>query len=339
MFLSFYRFAIVFYVFVFVASLSVISPVNAENKNPIEIKEWTVPYDGRPRDPFAFGSDKVWFVDQVNGYLANLTPSTGQFFKRELGDDAGPHNLIVGNDGMVWFAGNLNGYIGRYDPKTDKIERIEMPDPEAGDPHTLVFDAEQKHIWFTVQHGNFIGRLRLSDRSVELIKVPTKNARPYGIKVAANGTPWVVLLGTNKLASLDPSTLALTEYVIPADKARPRRLEITTDGRIWYADYARGKLGGYDPKSKKFKEWSLLSGDRSAPYGMAVDANDIVWVVETGIEPNQFVGFDTQAEKIVSNTPIPSGGGTIRHMMFDPSTGYVWFGADSLTIGRANVSK
>ncbi len=322
------------------ASLPVLAPIAAAAaENAIEIREWNVPYEGRPRDPFAAGPDRVWFVGQINGYLGRLTPSTGEFFKRDLGQGAGPHNLIVDDSGIVWFAGNRNAYIGRYDPKTDKIERIEMPDPAAADPHTLVFDADQSHIWFTVQGGNFIGRLRLADRSIALGPVPTKGARPYGIKVAPDGTPWAALFGTNKLAAIDPETLTITEYTIPENNARPRRLEIGDDGRVWYSDYARGVLGRYDPKRKSFAEWSLPSGKGSAPYGTALDGNGRIWIAETGVEPNQLIGFDTKNEKIVSITPVPSGGGTIRHMMYDPKTGSIWFGADTGTIGKAEISQ
>jgi len=308
-------------------------------KTPVEIREWEVPYDGRPRDPFAAGPDEIWFVGQVNGYLGRLTPSTGTFMQRDLGEGAGPHNLIVDDSGIVWFAGNRNAYIGRYDPKTDEIERIEMPDAAARDPHTLVFDADQDHIWFTVQHGNFIGRLTLADKSVALIPVPTEGARPYGIKVAPDGTPWVVLLGTNKLASVDPKTLILTEYTIPEEDARPRRVEITKDGRVWYSDYVRSKLGRYDPATSRFSEWSLPSGEKSLPYGTALDDKGRLWIAETGVQPNLLVGFDTNSEEVISVTPVPSGGGTVRHMMYDPQTGAVWFGADTGTIGRADVSK
>ncbi len=59
----------------------------------------------------------------------------------------------------------------------------------------------------------------------------------------------------------------------------------------------------------------------------------------TGVRPNLFVGFDTQAEKIVSITPVPSGGGTVRHMDYHPQTGSVWFGTDAGTIGMAEVSQ
>jgi virginiamycin B lyase len=308
-------------------------------KNPISIKEWNVPYEGRPRDPFVAGPDAIWFVGQTDGYLARLTPSDGAFFQRDLGDEAGPHNLIVGDDGIVWFAGNLNAYIGRFDPKTDKIERVDMPNADAVDPHTMVFDADQSHIWFTVQGGNFVGRLKIADRSVELIEVPTDSARPYGIRIAPDGVPWIALFGTNKLASVDRSAMKLTEHEIPHSDARPRRLEITPDGRLWYSDYARGKIGRFDPKSGDFAEWALPSGTGSRPYGTALDNDGVVWIVETGVSPNLFVGFDTKREEVVSVTPVPSGGGTVRHMDYAPDEDAVWFGADTGTIGRADVGK
>lgn len=308
----------------------------AEAGTRVDIEEWTVPFGGRPRDPYAAGDDEIWFVGQNGHYLARLTPSTGKFFKRDLPDEPGPHNLIVGADGIVWYAGNRKGYIGRYDPDTDRIEKILMPDSAARDPHTLVFDETQRHIWFTVQGGNFVGRLNVATRHVDLIPVTTPGARPYGIKVAPDGTPWVVLLATNKLASVDPVTLAIREYVIPAKDARPRRLEVTDDERVWYADYRRGFIGMYDPAGNTFREWMLPSAGNARPYGMASDGTN-VWVVETGVSPNQFVGFDTRAGRFVSVAPVPSGGGSVRHMDYHAGTNSVWFGTDRGTIARAEV--
>ena len=177
---------------------------SAEERSPINIKEWDTPYGGRTRDPFVAGADEIWFVGQRGHYLARFTPSTEEFFQRNLMDSAGPHNVIVGADGIVWYSGNRAGDIGRYDPESDQITKIRMPDEAARDPHTMVFDDGEDHIWFTVQRGNRIGRLTLADHSVDLIEVPTPRARPYGIKIAEDGTPWIVLVGTNKLASVDP---------------------------------------------------------------------------------------------------------------------------------------
>ena len=143
----------------------------------------------------------------------------------------------------------------------------------------MVFDLGERHIWFTIQGGNFVGRLNASSRTVDLIAVPTSRARPYGINIAPAGTPWIVLLSTNEFASADPETLEPTEYMIPAGGARPRRFKVTRDGRIWYADYPRGYLGRYDLKARSYREWALPLGGRSQPYGMALDEDGRSWVV------------------------------------------------------------
>ena len=309
-----------------------------EELNPVHIDEWPTPWQGRGRDPYAAGPDEIWFVGQQGHYLGRFTPSTEAFLRVALPDGTGPHNNIVQSNGLVWYSGNRVGNIGTYDPKTERFTIIEMPDPEANrDPHTLVFDDSEEHIWFTVQNGNKIGRLTLADHKVEIVPVPTPNARPYGIRIAPDGTPWIVLLGTNKLAKMDPETLALTEIEIPWADARPRRLEITSDGRIWYADFGRGPLGLYDPATQRFAEFALPGGAGARPYGTAMDELDRVWVVATGPQPNVFVGFDTAREEIVSITAIPSGARSVRHMDYEEQTGSVWFGTDTDMIGRALV--
>jgi virginiamycin B lyase len=308
----------------------------AQELNPVRIDEWPTPWQGRGRDPYAAGPDEIWFVGQQGHYLARFTPSTEEFMKVDLPPNTGPHNTIVQSNGLVWYSGNRIGeLIGYYDPASEEFTTIEIPG--ARDPHTLVFDDDEEHIYFTVQQGNQVGRLTLADHSVEVVAVPTPGSRPYGIRIAPDGTPWVVELGSNKLLKIDPATMALTEIELPHTDARPRRLEITSDGKIWYADWIRGTLGLYDPASERFDEWALPAGSGSAPYGMALDELDRVWVVATGANPNLLIGFDTSAEEIISITEIPSGARSVRHMDDEEETGTVWFGTDTEMIGRAIV--
>ena len=303
----------------------------------IDLKEWAVPYEqSRPRDPFAT-DESVWFVGQRSGYLARFDRASETFEKIDLKKGSGPHNLIVGSDGVVWYAGNRTRLIGRYDPESGEVEEISMPDDAARDPHTLVFDKAEENIWFTVQGGNMMGRLNIATRTIDLIPSKTERSRPYGVKIAPDGTPWFVLFGTHKLAKINPKTLSLTEIDLPAAASRPRRIEISSDGRIWFGDYARGMLGVYDPKKNTFNEWPLPPGEGARPYGMASDDENRIWVVATGVQPNVFYGFDPEAEAFFSATPVPSGGGVLRHMHYQSSTGEVWFGADANTIGRAVV--
>ena len=303
----------------------------------LDIREWEVPWeDTRPRDPFAVSEEEIWFVGQQGHYAAKLNPQTGEFDRIDLPEGAGPHNLIVAEDGAVWYAGNLTGHIGRIDPETGEIEEIPMPDPDVRDPHTLVFDANGD-IWFTVQQGNYIGHLTVDTRDVRLIPVPTPRSRPYGIKVAEDGTVWAVLLGTNKLARVDPETMQLTEIDIPREEARPRRIELTDDGRVWYVDWREGYLGAYDPATGNFNEWAAPSGSQSMPYGMASDTQGRLWFVETGVQPNRFVGFDPASEEYFAASDVPSGGGSVRHMHYHEPTNTIWFGADANTIGRVQL--
>ena len=302
-----------------------------------EITEWPVPYgaSSRPRDPYVDATGRVWFVGQNADYAAFLLQETGAFTRFPLPAGAGPHNLIVG-ERYVWYAGNGDAHIGRLDPATREVQRIDMPDPAASDPHTLVFD-RNGDIYFTVQFGGFVGKLTVATGEVRLRAVPTPGAKPYGIAIDPTGRPWFDEFGTNKIASIDPETLSIEEVTLPRSSARPRRIGVTTDGAIWYVDYAGGYLGRVVPSTKAIDEWLMPGGARSRPYAMAVDDRDRIWFVETGSSPNRFVGFNPRTSQFFGATPIPSRGGTVRHMYFHAPERTIWFGTDANTIGKAIV--
>lgn len=303
----------------------------------VDVREWTVPWkDTRPRDPFVASDGRVWFVGQEGDYLAVLDPGSGQFKRFELEAGAGPHNLVLDAQGHVWFSGNKKGYIGRLDPANGKITHYPMPDAAVRDPHTLVFDAKGD-LWFTAQFSNFVGRLATKTGAVWALPLPTPGARPYGIVVDAKGRPWFNEFGTNKLGTVDPETLQLKEYTLTDPGARGRRIALGPDGGIWYVDYARGFLARLDPSTGAVREWPMPGGPQSLPYAMAADDRGRLWAVETGPQPNRLVGFDPQSARFFATAEIPSGAGTVRHMVFDARKREIWFGTDHGTIGRAIV--
>jgi virginiamycin B lyase len=311
----------------------VVSPVAAQEMNPVELTEWEVPWENtRPRDPYVLDTTQVWFVGQTGDYAAVLNSATGDFEKFDLEEGAGPHNLIVAEDGFVWYSGNRAYHIGKLDPRSGEIAKFRT---ESRDPHTLVFD-HNGDIWFTAQQSNRIGKLTMADERVVELDLATDRSRPYAIKIDSHNRPWIALFGTNKIATVNED-MTIREIVLPHEDSRPRRLEITSDDRIWWTDYSRGFIGVYDPQNETFREWALPTGGESRPYGSAVDDNDVIWLVEAGARPNQFVGFDTKTEEIISVTKIASGGGTVRHMMYHEPTRTVWFGTDTNYVGRARV--
>ena len=312
----------------------------AAAQSAVEIEEWDVPWENtRPRDPYVAPDGRVWFVGQVGNYAAVLDPRTGEFERHDLPAGAGPHNLIVGEDGVIWYAGNRDRHIGRLDPASGEIRRFEMPDPAARDPHTLVWGRDGQ-IWFTMQSSNKVGRLHPGTGQARLIDAPSRGSRPYGIVQAPDGAIWVAAFGTNKLLRIDEVTMVAQEVELPRAEARPRRLQPTSDGRIWYVDYAGGRLGAYDPATESFEEWQLPGGPGARPYAMTVDDQDRLWMVETPSgEANTLVAFDPATERFVHSARIPSGGGTVRHMVYHAPTRAIWFGTDSNTIGVARLPR
>lgn len=301
------------------------------------ISEWEVPWsDTRPRDPYAGPDGRVWFVGQAGNYLAVLDPRSGTFKRYEIDEGTFPHNCIVGQDGMVWYAGNRNGMIGRLDPRDGSITRYPMPDADVGDPHTLIFDS-RGDIWFSVQAGNAVGKLETRSGRIQVVRMPKRGSRPYGIVVDETDRPWFVEFGANRVGTIDPETMVLREYEIPDPGARPRRLALS-GGKVYAGDYARGKLIRLDPATGVFTEWSNPGGARSAPYAMTADDRGRIWQAETGPQPNRLVGFDPATESFLTPVPVSESGGiVIRHMTFDSRSRSIWFGTDAGTIGKMLV--
>lgn len=298
----------------------------------LDVREWPVEWQGRPRDPDVDAQGRVWFVGQTGNYIGMFDPTAEQFRRFELEERTLPHNLIVGRDGGIWYAGNGNGRIGRLDPQTGQARIIMMPDEGARDPHTLIQD-EAGNIWFTVQQGAYIGRLEPESGNVRLIKTADRS-RPYGIVIDSKGTAWANLFGTNRIAAIDPASFELREIETPRGTARTRRIAVTSDDMIWYVDFAGGKLGMLDPASGEIQEWDVPGGERAQPYALIADNQDRLWFSETNRDAPRLVGFDTKTKQFMLSTPVSAG---IRHMVFHEPTNSLWFGTDANNIGRAKL--
>ena len=298
-----------------------------------EIQEWKVPWeDSRPRDPWLH-EGTVWFVGQSGNYVATLNPESGEFKRYEIPEGAHPHTVIVDDRG-AWYAGNLDEHIGLVNPENGEVKRFELPGTGTKDSHTMDFTSDGD-IYFTVQNGNQLGFLDTESEQIMLWDVPTDSARPYGL-IVENDKPWATLFGTNKLATIDKGQLK--EIELDREDNRPRRLGMSSDGVIWYVDYNQGYVGSYDPQTGENNDWRAPGEINSRPYGMAIDKRDDVWFVETGMQPNRLVGFDTASKTFSEPMPIPSGGGTIRHMYYDEASDAIWFGTDVDTVGVVRLT-
>ena len=178
-------------------------------------------------------------------------------------------------------------------------------------PHGLVADKDG-NIWYTANFGGYIGKLDPRTGKIELKKVQTESALPYGIQINSKGVPFFCELGTNKMGKIDPATMGITEYKLP-EGARPRRLAIAADDKIYFTDFKGGNVGRLDPLTGAVKMWPSPGGHNSGPYGIAITPDGMVWYSESGVKPNTIIQFDPKTDKFARAT-IPSGGGVVRNM-------------------------
>jgi virginiamycin B lyase len=324
-------------------ALALLAPALLAAQSPGALSTtWTVPFgaDSRPRDPFADAEGRVWFVGQQGNYVAYMESRTKRWRRYEIDAGTNPHNLVV-EKGMVWFTGNRNGRLVKLDPASGKLTTYRLPDSTVRDPHTIVFDPRTGIAWFTAQNSDAVGRFDPATGGFRFWKTGARS-RPYGIVLDSRGRPWFDLFGTNKLASIDPRTMELTEHVLPAADAHPRRIAITSDDQVYWGDYTRGFLGHLDPRTGRMDEVALPAGRASLPYGMTTDDRDMIWVAQNGQSSTaaSLVAFDPRSRKFVATIPIGEPGpNTIRHMTFDRATRQIWFGTDQGTIGMVSVPR
>jgi len=222
------------------------APASEVSELKVTIREWAVPTKGaHPHDPAVGADGALWFTEQMQNKIGRLDPQSGKFdeFPLKLAD-SGPHGLVADREGNIWFTGNFKGYIGKLDPKTGAVKEYKIPDPKGEDPHTAVFD-NQGMLWFTLQVANMVGRLDPKTGKIDMKHVSTPDSHPYGIAINSKGIPIFCEFATNKLASINPQTMEITEYTLP-EGARPRRMAIDTNDRIYYTDFAGGNLGRLD---------------------------------------------------------------------------------------------
>ena len=206
----------------------------------VEFQEWEVPggVDAFPHDP-AFAPDgSGWYAGFFANVLGRVDPGTGEITEFALPtEESGPHGLVADDMGHIWYTGYRAALIGKLDPKTGDVVEHTMPDPAVSDPHTPVFD-DAGVLWFTAQNSNYVGKLDPTTGEVAVAAVATPEAMPHGIAVGPSGIPFFDMSATNKIGSIDPETMAITEYELP-EGAKPRRIAITADGIVWYTDLAR----------------------------------------------------------------------------------------------------
>ena len=211
----------------------------------VSFKQWPAATPGsRPHDPLAARDGSLWYTGQMANVLGRVDPRTGKVREYKLKTaHSGPHGLKEDAQGNIWYTGNTGALIGKLNPKTGEVTEYPMPDPEAKDPHTLLF-AKDGILWFTVQNANRIGRLDPKTGEIKLLTPPTPKSRPYGI-VFTKGALWYneSFAKPNTIVRFDPKTEKFQSWAIPGGGDIVRNMSVTADGNPVTANSLVNQVG------------------------------------------------------------------------------------------------
>ncbi len=195
---------------------------------------------------------------------------------------------------------------------------VEQRLPSRGDIPIGITAARDGTVWFTME--NAIGRVR--GGVVERMPKKTPDVEPLGLAVDRDGTLWFTDAPMRAIVRLSADGRTKT---FPLDTliARLGRLAIAPDRAVWFAEPSTVSVTRL--KDGAFKRFtvgppSLMGEGNVAPFGVAVDAQGMVWA--TLQNANQLVRITPTGEMAVFDVPTPRSG--LGDIAVDAGGG-VWF--------------
>jgi virginiamycin B lyase len=281
---------------------------------------------GAPHDPAVDSKGVGWFTDQAGSRIGFWDPETdARMVWPTPTQPCRTHGLVPDDKDNIWYTGQGCNKIGKLDRATNMITEYVVPG--GGGPHTPVF--HKGAIWFTIQGGDRFGRV---DPQTGDVKTWPIGPGPYGMWAAPDGSLWVALFGTNRLARIntdDPDMAPMT-VTLPNGGSNPRRIAVDKNGHVYYTDYPRGYLGRFDPGAEtpanaRFKEWLSPKGAGPGPYGISVGppGDDRIYYYQG---QSSIAVFDPRTEKFDQVVPLGVPVDAVRHMQTDNVRRRVWLG-------------
>ena len=293
----------------------------------------------------------AWGVDRSDpNRLVKLDPRTGEQKDFVLPDPkAGVHEVVIDRAGMVWvpeLGGTPRTRVYRllgFNPKTEKWEHQINADPDdmIRNPnkvgmHASVVDSKG-NIYMNWFGQGAIGRYDRETGKVDVFRIPTNSAIPYGMAVDRNDNVWSALWNFGKLTKFDPTNKQWTEFTPPTYPGNMRRgVGVDSKNNVWTGIYAAGnrpaKLAKLDQTTGRFTEYSIPRRG-SQPYEATADFEDNIWFPDTSPPVNQPVlgKFDPRDQSFTfyPKPQVNADSPKLQHT----ADGAVWYTARTATPG------
>jgi streptogramin lyase len=293
----------------------------------------------------------AWLVDRGNpNRLVKLDPRTAEQNDYVLPDPrAGVHEILIDREGIIWVP-ELGGQprtreykmLG-FNPNTGKWQHQIIADPDNAirNPskvgmHGSTVDS-RGNLYMNWFMNGAIGRWDRATGKIDIYRIPTPGAIPYGMAIDKNDNIWSALWNGGKIVKFDTTTKQFTEFSPPTYPANVRRgVGVDSKNNVWFGIYAAGprpgKIAKLDQTTGRITEWTVPHRG-SQPYEATADLQDNIWFPDTAPPVNQpTIGkFDPKTQSFTFY-PKPQTGSDSPKLQH-AADGAVWYTARTATPG------
>ena len=195
----------------------------------------------------ALGVDKenhAWVGDWNGQKLRRLSPEDGSTVQ-EIAIPANPYGLVIDSDGVVWVSGRGGSVLVRADPATGNVQSFSPGG--CFEPYGISLDYLGR-VWIaSCCCSNNAFRFDPTNNSWASANT---SARPRGIVGSQLGPIYVANDDSNKVAIVNPDTLAVLDYVNLGSGRFPIGMTIDFEGYIWAVNNNSSSATKIDPYTK-----------------------------------------------------------------------------------------
>ncbi len=184
------------------------------------------------------------------------------------------------------------------DRAQSRLEFVEYPMRESRDIPTAIAAAPDGAIWFTIDLGNAMGRVR--EGRLERLPIAGNNVEPLGLGVDADGNAWYTDTGARGISRMTPAG-EVTSFPLGTPIVRFGRLAVARDGAVWFAE-------GTGYSITRLKDGKIVrhvfASPRGDPYGVALAPDGSAWAtLKAG---NQLLHITADGGMQVIDAPRPA---------------------------------
>jgi len=269
--------------------------------------------DGQMKSPEAIAIDAegdVWIADTNNDRVQRFSPE-GEFISKfgtagsEEGQLSRPRGIAIDAEGDIWVADSGNNRIQRFSPEGEFLSGFGTPGNDPGqlkNPKGLDLDGEGS-VW-VADSGN--DRVQGFDPEAQLVlhfggagSSAGNLSSPSDVAIDSEGNAWVVDTGHGRIQQFDAEGEFVRQFsaVGSGTIGEPRALAVDSEDNLYVA--TNGGLYKFDSEGA-FLEEIGESGSGDGQFqnlrGVAIDAEDHIWTVQTPILSPRVQHFDPEGE-------------------------------------------